>query len=387
MSRRHRGPDRLFAAMVVLLALGGVIVSGSARAFQDAAAHPLPVGLVTSLVHLALGVALLLFVMVPDYHLLARPRVAWGLFVGTVGLLLLPFFFAPVANTWRWIRIGGLSLQPSELAKPVLVAILAAALARAGDRVRTWEGLVRPLVLGGMLAALVLLGRDLGTPVLYGLVTLGLVTAAGARWRHLAALLVAGAILFAGAASLETYRLQRLTAFLHCMDGDAELSPAMRDTCYQLRQSLVALGSGGIAGKGLGRSTQKAFFLPEAENDFVFAVLGEELGFLGSMAVIGLFLGLAWRSTVVARRAVDPLGRYLALGAGWFLAIQALVHAGVTTGLLPTKGLPLPFFSAGGSSMLASFALAGIVLNVSLRTWDSVAPGEPVEGFLPGGAA
>ncbi len=387
MSRRHRGPDTVFAATVVLLALGGVIVSGSARTFRDAASHPLPLGLATSLVHLALGVALLLAVMVPDYRLLSRPRVAWSLFGGTVTLLLVPFCLPPVANTWRWIRIGGLSIQPSELAKPVLVAILAASLARAGDRIRTWNGLVRPLVLGGVLAGLVLLGRDLGTPVLYGLVTLGMVTVAGARPRHLAVLALAGAVLFAGAASLESYRLQRLTAFLHCMDGPEELSPAMRDTCYQLRQSLVALGSGGIAGKGLGRSTQKAFFLPEAENDFVFAVLGEELGFVGGVAAIILFLVLAWRGTVIAERAPDPLGRYLALGAAWFPAIQALVHAGVTTGLLPTKGLPLPFFSAGGSSMLASFVLAGIVLNVSLRSWDSTNPGRVVPGFLAGGAA
>ena len=385
MSRRVFGPDPFFLGMVLVLALGGVIVSGSARAYEDAAIHALPVGLVTSLVHLAVGFSLMVLVMVPDYRVVTRPAVAWALLGGSIVLLLVPFLFPPVANTWRWIRLGRLSIQPSELVKPVLAILLAAALARAGGRIRTREGLARPLLLGGLLAAPVLLGRDLGTPVLYGIVTLVLVAVAGARLRHLAVLVLAGAILFAGAASLESYRLQRLMAFVHCLDGSADTSPALRDACYQLHQALVALGSGGPLGKGLGHSTQKAFFLPEAGNDFVFAVLGEELGFVGAVAVVLLFLALAWRTWRIARAAVDPLGRYLALGAGWFLVIQALVHMGVATGLLPTKGLPLPFFSAGGSSLVSSFVLAGIVLNVSLRTWGAswTTPGEEP---LPGGA-
>ncbi|UCF69167.1 MAG: FtsW/RodA/SpoVE family cell cycle protein, partial [Acidobacteriota bacterium] len=134
-----------------------------------------------------------------------------------------------------------------------------------------------------------------------------------------------------------------------------------------LQQSLVAVGSGGLLGKGFGASTQKAFFLPEADNDFIFAIISEELGLLGSLAVLLAFCVLAWRGLRIAERAADPFGRLIAMGATMLLCGQALCHAGVALGMLPTKGLPLPFLSTGGSSLVASCALVGLVLNVSLR--------------------
>jgi cell division protein FtsW len=362
--RRRRSPDPIVTLVVAILALGGLAVSGSARVYEDALAAGSPEGLLKSSAHLALGLTMMLALLLPHYALLTRRLTLWAILAGSVLLLLLPFAGPEIHGTHRWIRVHGLSLQPSELIKPVLVLIVAASLVRAGEELREWSGLMRPLLLAGLLTALVLAGKDLGTPVLLATTTLAMAFVAGARLRHLAGLALAGVPLFLFFARLEPYRWERLTNFTRALGRSGA---AFDEVTGQLRQSLIAIGSGGITGKGFGSSTQKAFFLPERDTDFVFAIIAEELGLIGAMAVLALFLILGWRGVTVARGARDRLGMLIATGATCLLCTQALCHAGVVSGLLPTKGLPLPFLSTGGSSLIASFALVGLLLNVSLR--------------------
>ncbi|RMG46853.1 MAG: hypothetical protein D6718_04810 [Acidobacteria bacterium] len=360
-----RGLDPALLSSAIGLAIAGVAISGSARAFGDASAGPRPEGVGEALAHLGIGLVLMGMAALIDYRRLARPAVVWGALAGIVLLLVAAPLAAPeIKGTHRWIRFGGTTVQPSELAKPVLVLVVAAALARAGDAVRTWSGLARPLAAGGIIVALVLAGRDLGTPVLMGTVILAMAYAAGARHRHLAALAAGAALVFAPLVLFESYRSARFAGW-----GAALRFPfgTLDGVHLQVRQSLAAIGSGGVWGKGFGMSTQKAFFLPEADNDFVFAIVGEELGLIGALAVLAAFLVLAWRGFAAADRATEPFGRLVALGATWSICAQALCHLAVATALLPPKGLPLPFLSTGGSSLVSSCVLVGLVLNVSLR--------------------
>ncbi len=358
------GVDPWLASIVIALGTAGVALSASARAYEEALSSGMPIGLAQSLLHFAFGLVVMTLAVIPDYRTLTHPYLMWSGLAAVSFLLLLALASEEVNGTHRWVSIGGVSIQPSELAKPILVVAVATALGRAGGRLREWGGLARPLLIGGSLALLVLAGKDLGTPVLLFGVTIVIAFAAGARLRHVAALTGIGLVSFAFFAIIEPYRLKRLAGFLVAL----RLEPGAIDQVpYQLRQSLLAIGSGGVFGKGFGSSTQKAFFLPEADNDFVYSIIAEELGMLGALAVLGAFLLLAWRGLQVSRRAADDQGRWIALGATWLLAGQALCHMGVVTGLLPTKGLPLPFLSTGGSSLIASFALAGLLLNVSLR--------------------
>lgn len=361
---RARMPDPWLTALAVLLATSGVVISGSARVFHEAVGSGAPFGIVRSMAHLGVGLVAMAAMMIPDYRRLARPGVAWVILSATSALLVAALFCPAVGGTHRWIRIAGVSVQPSELAKVALVVLVSITLVRTGGEIRTFAGLCRPLALGGWIAVLVLAGKDLGTPVLMFGTTLVLAVAAGAQLRHAAALCGVGMALTAVSVWLEPYRVGRVLGFTHALSFNPD---SLSEVPYQLRQSLLAIGSGGVVGKGFGLSTQKAFFLPEVDNDFVFAVIGEELGLIGAGIVLALFLVLAWRGLRIAERAHDELGRLLAIGATWLLCGQALCHMGVVTGLLPTKGLTLPFFSTGGWSLIVSCALAGLLMNVSLR--------------------
>ncbi len=366
LAPRFRVPDAWIMGIVAVLAVTGMVIAASARVFEDAVGGggAVPMGIAKSFAHLLAGLLAMALMLIPDYRRLAEPGVAWALLLLAAGLLGAALFSPAVGNTHRWIRVGGVSMQPSEAAKVVLVIVVAAALCRTGDKVATWQGLLRPLALGGFLTVLVLLGKDLGTPVLMFATTLLMCFVAGARLKHAGALLAGGVGVAAVATALFPYRVARVMGFLQALRFDAE---TLNDVPYQLRQSLIAIGSGGLLGKGFGGSTQKAFFLPEADNDFIFAVVTEELGLVGALLVVLAFLVLAWRGIRVAEMAQDELGRLIAAGVTFLLCGQALCHMGVVTGILPTKGLTLPFFSSGGWSLIVSCALAGLLLNVSLR--------------------
>jgi cell division protein FtsW len=274
-------------------------------------------------------------------------------------LVLLPGLGVSVNGSRRWLRLGPLSFQPAELAKLALVVYLAAFLARKRDELgEFWRGMVPPLAVGGTLAALVLAQPDLGSCLTLLVLTVGLLFLAGAPTRSLALLVGPALSLAALAVWLAPYRMRRVFAFL-----DPWQDP--RGSGFQIIQSWLALGGGGLTGRGIGESKQKLFYLPEAHTDFIFAVLGEELGFLGAAAVVVLFAVLVWRGLRIGIRAADPFGAYLALGITVLVATQTLVNLGVVTGMLPTKGLPLPFLSFGGSALLMTMLATGMLLNIS----------------------
>ncbi len=360
----RRNPDLWAASVAILLAVGGVAISTSARVFEDAVSGDATTSVIRSLAYLVVGIGTLFAVALPDYRKLQQPALLWLMLGGTAFVLLLPLFGPAINNTHRWLRLGPLSVQPSEFAKPVLVLLLAAALARAGERVGHWEGLLRPLLITGVIGGLVLAGGDLGTPTLMFATAVAMIFAAGGRLKHFLVLSTAGAAVFTLAVNMAAYRRARLATYI---DGLMVTPDNLGQLSGQLRQSIIAVGSGGILGKGFGSSTQKAFFLPEPDNDFIYAIIGEELGLIGALVVLLAFLLIAWRGARTASDAPDELGRLIALGATVCLVGQALCHIGIVLGLLPTKGLPLPFLSSGGSSLVSSFALIGLLLGVSQR--------------------
>jgi cell division protein FtsW len=358
---RKLTPDMwLFGVVVVLLSIGIVMVYSASAIVASDRFHDPYLFLKKQLFWALLGSACLLGVLRVDYRRLERLQ--WPILI-TAGVLLVlvlvPPFAQPINGTRRWLRLGPVSFQPAELAKLALVVYLAAYLARRRDQLGSFRrGLLPPLAIAGTLALLVLAQPDLGNCLTLIVVTFGLLFLAGGRLRHLALLVAPALPLLALAIWLAPYRLRRITTFL---DPWAD----QRGGGFQIIQSWLALGGGGLVGRGIGESRQKLFYLPEAHTDFIFAILGEELGFVGVMLVLALFAVLIWRGLRVGVRTPDAFGAYLALGITVLIATQALVNVGVVTGLLPTKGLPLPFVSFGGSALLMTMVSTGVLLNIS----------------------
>jgi cell division protein FtsW len=303
---------------------------------------------------LVVGVVLMVVLSRIDYRLLRR--FAPHLMLGALGLLLVVLVVGQEINgARRWIRVGPIGLQPSELAKVALAVFLAATLARQGERVRTFKrGFLPVVVMAGFTMLMVLLEKDLGTTILLGSLTLIMLFTAGTRLSYVvAAVMLAAPIVWQQIVGVG-YRRGRLEEF---MSGDG----------YQVHQALIAIGSGGPWGRGLGHGRQKLGFLPENHTDFILATVGEELGFLGIALVLVLVGLLVWRGLVIARQAGDRFGTYLATGISALFGLQALVNMAVVLELVPAKGITLPFLSYGGSSLLASLASVGILLSISRR--------------------
>jgi cell division protein FtsW len=350
----------LFAAVVALVSLGVVMVySASAIVAADRFRDPY-FFLKKQVFWAALGMGCLWAAMTVHYRALERlvlPLLLLSLLL--LVLVLVPPLSQEINGTRRWLRWGPVSFQPAELAKFALVVYLAAFFTRRSHVIeRFWLGVVPPLLVAGAMAGLVLLQPDLGSSLTLLALTLCLLFLAGGRLGQMALVAASAMPLVALAVWMAPYRLQRVLTFL-----DPWADP--RGSGFQMIQSYLALGSGGLLGRGLGESTQKLFYLPEPHTDFIFAVLGEELGLLGAALVIGLFGVLIWRGVRIGLGAPDPFGAFLALGLTALLACQTLVNLGVVTGVLPTKGLPLPFISFGGSSLLMAMTSVGVLLNVS----------------------
>jgi cell division protein FtsW len=251
------------------------------------------------------------------------------------------------------------SFQPVELAKLALVLYLAAFVARRQSVLgEVRRGLLPPLLVAGAFAALVVVQPDLGNCLTLIALTFGMLYLAGAPVRHLGLALAPAVPLLVIAIVAAPYRLRRMTAF-----WDPWSDP--RGSGFQIIQSWLAFGNGGLTGQGIGGSRQKLFYLPESHTDFIFAVVGEELGFIGAAFFVTLFAVLIWRGLRIGLRSAEPFGAYLALGITLLIATQTLVNLGVVTGLLPTKGLPLPFVSFGGSALLMTMLSTGVLLNIS----------------------
>ena len=289
-------------------------------------------------------------------------RLTYPLLIGVVVALvavLVPEIGLARGGARRWLPVGPLLFQPSELVKLVVILYLAHSLAKKGDRIRDLgTGYLPHLVVVGGIAGLVVLEPDYGTTVLLAGILFLMLLAAGARWSHLAATaMMALPVLVAGAVSAQ-YRVTRLLSFLDPW-GDAQASG------FQLVQSLLAFGSGGLSGVGLGAGKQKMFYLPGAHTDFIFSVIGEELGLVGSLSVILAFAIFALAGFRLAWRHQDPFAAYLALGLTAAIVLQAAFNMGVAVGLLPTKGLALPFLSYGGSALMVMLLEVGVLLSVA----------------------
>ena len=350
----------LFGVMVVLLSVGVVMVYSASAIMAADRFHDPYLFLKKQLFWALLGCACLLAVLRVDYRRLERLQ--WPILIVAgvlLVLVLVPPFAQPINGTRRWLRLGPVSFQPAELAKLALVVYLAAYLARRREGLTDFvHGVLPPVAVAAGLAVLVLAQPDLGSCLTLIAVTFALLFLAGGRARHLAWLVAPALPLLMLAVWAAPYRLRRITTFV-----DPWADP--RGGGFQIIQSWLALGGGGLVGRGVGESKQKLFYLPEAHTDFIFAVIGEELGFLGALAILSLFAVLIWRGLRVGVRAPDAFGAYLALGITVLIATQTLVNLGVVTGSLPTKGLPLPFISFGGSALLITLLSTGVLLNIS----------------------
>jgi cell division protein FtsW len=301
-----------------------------------------------------------MFVMMRfDYQRLNRGWIVYGLLLFTVLLLLAVFAFPPVNGARRWIKLSGFSAQPSELAKLALAIFVAYVIERrAGDERSFWKTFVPCMFALAIFAGLVAKEPDLGTALMLAIIAFAMCFAGGVRPRHLA-LATVPALLLVGAMLIFTpFRMRRLVAFINPW-ADAQ------GTGYQVVQSLIAVGSGGQHGLGFAQGRQKLLFLPFAHSDFIFAVIGEELGLIGALIVIFVFAVFLWRGMRAALRAPDRFGMLLGIGIVVGIVAQALLNMSVVLALLPTKGIPLPFISYGGSSLVPTLAGVGILLNIS----------------------
>src|SRR5262245_11956356 len=358
---RKLTPDLwLFATMVTLCSIGVVMIYSASAIIAVDRFHDPFFFLKKQFFWAVIGLGCLWLALRVDYRRLERLVVPLLVvsFILLV-LVLVPPFGQVINGTRRWFRAGPLSFQPVELAKFSLVLYLAAFLSRRREQMSSFtQGLVPPLLVAGLMAGLTIIQPDLGNSVALVILTWVLAFLAGARVMHMLAIGAAALPVVGLHITLRPYRWRRMLAFWNPWDDP-------QGAGFQIIQSFLALGSGGLFGRGLGESKQKLFYLPEPYTDFIFAILGEELGLIGATLVVGLFAVLIWRGLRVGLRAPDGFGSYLALGITVMLATQTLVNLGVVTGALPTKGLPLPFVSFGGSALLMTMFSAGVLLNIS----------------------
>lgn len=344
-----------FFTLVLGLLLSGVYIVYSASVSTDR--------LERQLIYVAIGIVAMTVTSHFNYRRWADTWVYRGIALLALVLLvavLMPQIGDVRLGAQRWIEIAGFSFQPSEAAKFALILLLAVKLARNQDELgRFWKGFAPHMFIALVFAVLVLLERDLGTPVVFCSTALMMLYLAGARWKHIFPCFVLGGIAVYILAVTSEYRFRRLTAFL---DPWADRS----DSGYQLIQSLSAFSQGSIWGRGPGAGEQKLGYLPEAHNDFIFAVWGEELGLAGCLLLLSMFAGLLIVGMRIAYCSRDVFGTLLAGGIVSMLAFQSAFNMAVTVGLLPTKGLPLPFISWGGTSLIVYMAMMGVVINVGL---------------------
>jgi cell division protein FtsW len=359
MARKLKSDPVLFVATILLVGLSVVMVySASAVVMMEKFQRPY-LFLTKQAMWAALGVVLLGVVMRFDYRQYKQPVLIWVCLGCAVVALVAVLFSPPVNHARRWFAVGGLGIQPSELAKLAAVFFIADTLDRRMHRINDFNYALLPIaiVVGGIVG-LILLEPDFGTSMSLLLIAAVMVFAAGINYKYVLGVILcalpAVALLVMGTA----YRRQRVWTFL-----DPWRDPL--GAGFQIIQSIYAVGTGGVWGKGLMNGVQKLFYLPEPHTDFIYSVIAEELGLVGATAVVICFAVITWRGLRVALRAPDSFGAFLALGLTTMMAVQAFFNISVALGLLPTKGIPLPFLSFGGSSLLINLLGMGILLNVS----------------------
>ncbi len=360
-------PDKWLFAATVGLALFGVVMVYSASAVMaqrdtgNQYHYVIKQGLWTGI-----GFVVMLAAMQIDYKHLKNRRIVFGLLALTTILLLAVFAFPASNGAHRWIKLPKFSIQPSELSKLSLVIFLAYFLEkRAGEEGQFWTTFVPCAFVTGALAALIVVEPDLGTAMMLSAIFLVVTYTAGARLKHLGIAAAPAVMAVAGLLIFVPFRIRRLITFL-----DPWADP--QGSGFQVVQSLIAVGSGGPNGLGFAQGKQKMLFLPFAHSDFIFAVVGEELGLIGALAVLAVFALFLWRGIRTSLLAPDRFGMLLSMGLVTAIVAQALFNISVVLSLVPTKGIPLPFISYGGSSLVPTLAAAGILLNVSQQAVGSI---------------
>ncbi|HEX7297212.1 MAG TPA: putative lipid II flippase FtsW [Pyrinomonadaceae bacterium] len=364
---RKLAPDKwLFAATTGLSLFGVVMVYSASALMAERESGSQFYYVLKQGAWVGIGFVVMLLAMQFNYQLLKKKTIVYGLlFVSTIALMSV-FAFSASNGAHRWIKLPGLSIQPSELSKIALVIFLAYFLEkRAGEETDFWRTFVPCGLITAWLALLVVVEPDLGTALMLGLIFLVMIYTAGARLVHLALAATPALIAVIGLSIFVPFRMRRLITFL-----DPWADP--QGSGFQVVQSLISVGSGGTNGLGFAQGKQKMLFLPFAHSDFIFAVVGEELGLVGSLAVVTVFALFLWRGIRTALLAPDRFGMLLSLGIVTSIVVQALFNISVVLSLVPTKGIPLPFISYGGSSLVPTLAAVGILLNVSQHASGSL---------------
>lgn len=358
-------------AIALILVTAGIVMLASTSAIQaDASYQDSAFFVKRQIVALVVGFAAAIICM-------RIPYTQWRILsplISVITIILLIMAIIPgvgieLKGSSRWLRLGPVNIQPSELAKFALIVVMSVWLTRAQRNILDFrEGLFIPILILGSFAGLVFIEPDFGTTMLMGLVGLSMMFLAGTRFSYLAITAVIGLTGFTFAIMQNEVRMRRIMAFLN-PEKYAE------NEAFQLLHAIYAFVIGGFGGVGLGDSLQKRFYLPEAHTDFIFAILGEELGIVASMTIIVLFAAFFLFGLFISFKTEDIFGRMMAFGITMVISLQAAINIGVVTGCLPTKGLPLPFISYGGTSLVMSLSMVGVLVNIAFHSAESATPG------------
>jgi cell division protein FtsW len=365
MARKLKSDRILFLATVTLVVLSILMVYSASAAIAYERYGSEWTFVVKQLMWALIGTGTLLLIMKVDYRTYREPVVIWTCVTIAGVALVLVLFSPPVNNARRWFSIFSLGIQPSELAKLSAILFIAALLERRMHRINEFGyALIPILMIVGLFVGLILLEPDFGTAMSLALIASVMVFAAGLNYAYIVGATLIALPLVSVLVLRTAYRRRRVLAFLNPWEdplGDG----------FQIIQSLIAVGTGGVSGKGLMNGVQKLFYLPEPHTDFIYAVISEEFGLIGATLILLCFCVIAWRGVRIALRAPDGFGAYLALGLTTMVAVQAFVNMSVVLGLMPTKGIPLPFISSGGSSLLMNLIGMGVLLNVSQHATEA----------------
>ncbi len=350
----------IFSVVIILVAIGIVMIYSASAIYAHSAMGDSLYFLKRHLIYLSLGLILMLITMSIDINKLRKlSKPIMILSVLLLLFVLIPHIGRETAGARRWFKVGPVNFQPSEFAKVAFILYLADFIARKGPLVRSFlRGFLPAMMALGVVVGLVLMEPDLGTAVTISLIAVILLFVSGVRVSHIAAFFLASLPALYVLLFSVPYRRKRIMAFINPWADK-------KGTGFQIIQSFVALGSGGLFGVGLGQSKQKLFYLPASHTDFIFSIIGEELGFAGSAAVVVLFGIFVWLGIKIAFKAMGTFEQLVSLGIVSLIGLEAIINIGVTAGALPTKGLPLPFISYGGSGLIFHLMAVGILLNVA----------------------
>ncbi len=352
--------NSIFLIIAILVSIGVVMIYSTSAIYAYEKMGDSLYFLKRHLIYLTIGLCMMLVMMGISINTLKKmSKPVMVLSAAVLVLVLIPHIGSQTAGARRWFKFGFINFQPSELAKVAMILYMADLISRKGDVVKNFlYGYLPPVIVLGLVVGLILLEPDLGTAIAISVIAFIMLFVSGARLHHifvsfLASLPALYLLMFS-----VPYRRKRITAFLNPWAD-------RRGTGFQIIQSFIALGSGGLFGVGLGQSRQKLFYLPASHTDFIFSIIGEELGFVGAASVVILFMLFVWQGMRIVFKAEYTFERLLSLGVVSLIALEAIINIGVSAGALPTKGIPLPFISYGGSGLIFHFMAIGMLLNVA----------------------